>query len=559
MITTKTIKIIPLGGVEEIGINCTAIEYDQQIIVIDVGLGFPLSDQYGVDFIIPNIDYLKKNKTKIEGIIITHGHLDHIGGLPYVLADLDFPQVYASRIAIELISQKLQEFELLDKVHLNEVNGDSILASGDFQVQFFKVNHSIPEAMGVIIKTPLGNLVHTGDFKFDNTPVNEPVADYNRIAAIGQEGVLALLSDSTNSFKKGMSKSESVIASSLEEVIKDAKGRVIVATFASLLTRIQQLIKIAEKYQRKVLIEGRSMDNSVKIARKLGYIKVNQELFLNPKNKIVLPDNKVMILATGSQGEDMAALARMTRGEHRSIKIQKGDTVILSASIIPGNDMLVQFLVDEISQKGAKLYYAADDMNLHSSGHGFQEDQKMMINFTKPKYFIPVHGYQSFLYKHAETAESLGIPEKNIIIPRRGQIIEYDGKEFKKGALLAVPPILVAGNTVGEVGSVVMNDRHQLANYGVISIIVNIIPKSDQFAAEIKIISRGFVYEKQDTAINEQLEKKIYELLKNNKPLLTNNLEIKLKEIIFNNIRRFIFQKTQSEPLLLIQINKIKL
>lgn len=551
----KKLKIIPLGGVEEIGINCTALQYQDQIIVIDFGLAFPLSNQYGVDYVIPNIDYLQRNQQKIEAIIITHAHLDHIGALPYILEPLNFPEIFASRFAIELIKEKLTEHKLLDKVKIREVNKDSQLVSGSFEIRFFGVNHSIPESMGVIVKTPVGNIVHTGDFKFDNSPENEPVADYSKIAAIGEEGVLALLSDSTNSFVPGFSKSEHVIAQNLEEIVKKAQGRVIISTFSSLVTRLYQLIKIAEKLNKKVAIVGRSMETAIRISREIGFINVSPQIFI-PKQKIgSYKDNELMILATGAQGDHMAALTRIARDEHPNLHIKKGDTVIMSASIIPGNDMLVQVLMDNLSMKGAFVFHHEMelDMDLHSSGHGYQEDQKLMLNLTKPQYFIPVHGFQSFLFKHGQTAQSVGIPEKNIILPTRGAIIELNSDGWQIEKFVKATPVLVSGSKVGDVGPVVLLDREQLANYGVVVINLQIDKASQQLRKPIEVISRGFVYVKESGELMQQITQTATNFFEKHKTLLTD--EKRFRSDLTSEIKKLLYNETQREPLILLVMN----
>lgn len=542
------IKIIPLGGVEEIGINCTAIEYNDEITVIDIGLGFPLSDQYGVDYVIPNIDYLKRNKKKIQGIIITHAHLDHIGGLPYVIKDLGFPEIFASRFSLEVIRQKLEEHKLMDKVKIRVVTKESKLASGSFEISFFGVTHSIPESMGVVIKTPAGTIVHSGDFKFDNSPMNEPVTEYDKIARTGSEGVLALLSDSTNAFKSGHSKSEKVIYDTLKGIVENADGRVIVATFSSLLTRIYQLIKIANDEGRKVAIAGRSMENIITIARKLGYINVKDDLFISPKNLKSIPDEKVMILATGAQGEHFAALARMARGEHKDFSIKQGDTVILSASIIPGNDMTVQGLIDDLSQKGANVLHKAEIMDLHSSGHGYQEDQKLMINLVKPKFFIPIHGYPSFLHKHALTAMSVGMEKKNTIIPRRGFIIELDESGWKMTTQVKSNPILISGSGVGDIGDIILSDREQLANYGVVVIALSLDADKHR-VKDLQIVSRGFVFVKTHGELIDRAKSLVQGIMENEIKDYKNDREI--RERISRTVRKLLYDETEREPMIL--------
>ncbi|MFQ5493166.1 MAG: ribonuclease J [Candidatus Dojkabacteria bacterium] len=546
------VKIIPLGGVEEIGINCTVVEYRDEMAVIDVGLGFPLSDQYGIDYVIPNFEYLKKNKKKIQGIIITHAHLDHIGGLPYILKELDYPEVFASRFSIEVIKQKLIEFKILDKTKIKEINKDSNLGSGSFEISFFGVTHSIPEAMGVVIKTPGGTIVHSGDFKFDNSPIFQPVSDYDKIARVGSEGVLALLSDSTNSAKSGHSKSEAVIYDTLRDMVENADGRIIVATFSSLVTRLQQLIQIAKEDGRKVAILGRSMENMIKISRDLGYINEGKNIFIPASRIKSVKDRELMVLATGAQGEHFAALARMGRGEHRDLNIKKGDTVVLSASIIPGNDMMVQGLIDELSDRGAEVFHHADIMDLHASGHGYKEDQKLMINLVKPKYFIPVHGYTSFLTKHGNTAVKVGVKPENVIVSKRGDVIELDKDGWKKSKKVQATPILVSGSGVGDIGEIVLSDREQLANYGVVIIVIPV--GTDGKHGPLQVVSRGFVYVKESRELIGRIKSTAKKALEKDLKDLGNTKLI--REKVSARVRKLLYDETQREPMILSIIVK---
>ncbi len=550
----EKVRIIPLGGVEQIGANCTLIEYENQIVIIDVGLGFPSSQILGIDYFIPNLDYLKKNKHKIEGVVITHGHLDHIGGLSHFIEALDFPEVYASRFALELIKVKLKEKKLLDKARLREVSPDSKLQSKAITIEFFRVNHSIPESMGVLVRTPAGNIVHTGDFKFDNSPVNEPVADYGKLAKIGNEGVLALLSDSTNSFKAGHSTSETEVAEILENVCEDAKGRIIVATFSSLVTRLYQLIQIAQKLNRKIYISGRSMETAIKIAKQIGYINASSDLFINPKSVKRYKEDRVMVLATGAQGESMAALARMGRGEHKDIKIQKGDTIILSASVIPGNDLEVQTMIDALSKKGAIVFHK-DIMDLHSSGHGFKEDQKLMINLVRPKYFIPIHGYQSFLFEHGRTAQELGIKKQHVILSENGDIIEIDRSSWDKVGRIKATPLLVSGLGVGDIGASVLSDREQLANYGIVFVVMVVDKKTKKLLNRPDIISRGFVYVKHNFDLIDSISDKVQAIYNQE---ITKASDLKsVKQKIQAEIRRLLYKETEREPMILVSFQEI--
>lgn len=500
------ITVIPLGGVEEIGINATVIGYKDQLILIDLGMGFPDADMYGVDYVVPNISYLEKNKHRLEAIFITHGHLDHIGALPYLLPKLDFPPIYATEFTLELIKHKLADFGLDKRVKFITIKPDTKLQSGDFKVEFFHVNHSIPQAVGIYISTPHGKIVHTGDFKFDNSPVNEPVTDYARLVEIGAQGIDLLLADSTNSLKRGHPLSESEVAKSLEAIIEQANGRVIIASFSGLVGRLYQLIQIADRMGKKVGIAGYGMQQSFQIAQQIGYIK--------PRTGVVVPlprinkydDKKVMILTTGAQGESNAALARMAAGTHPQIKLRKGDTVVLSAATIPGNNVAVQELLDAICQAGADVHFA-EGMELFTSGHGYQEDQKVMLNLIKPKQFMPVHGYQYFLRAHGRTAQLVGMKESQVIIPRRGQIIAGSNKEgFQIVGTVPAEPQLVSGLGVGDVGTTVLSERHQLGNHGVV-VVQLVLESAKKKVWELELSTKGFVYSKRNQELLDSLQK----------------------------------------------------
>ncbi len=549
----NALQIIPLCGVEQIGANSTVLKYKESFVVVDAGLGFPGEEVYGVDYFIPNLDYLKANKEKIEGIVITHGHLDHIGALHHFLVALDFPEVYAPKFALELIKVKLKEKKLLEKAKLHEITDQSILKAKDFVIEFFRVNHSIPHSMGVIIKTPVGNIVHTGDFKFDNSPVNEPVADYSKLSKIGSEGVLALLSDSTNSFKEGHSTSEAQVAEILEEVCENAKGRIIVATFSSLVTRLYQLIELAQKTNRKVYISGRSMETAIRIAREIKFIDVNDDVFIKPNALKRYNDDRVMILSTGAQGETMASLSRMARGEHKDVRIKKGDTVILSASVVPGNDLQVQNMIDDLSILGARVFHR-DVMDLHSSGHGFKEDQKLMINLVQPKFFMPIHGYQSFLFEHAETAKGLGIEPSHIIIPQNGEIIELTQHSWSKRGKVRSTPLLVSGLGVGDIGAQVLSDREQLANYGIVVISI-VVDKNKQILRNPEVISRGFVYVKFNKELIDSIRQRVKDQYK--QALQKTKINAEISNIISSSIRKYVYKETEREPMVLVNVMEI--
>jgi ribonuclease J len=551
----RGVKVIPLGGVEEIGFNSTLIEFENTQILIDAGLGFPYGDLYGVDYVIPNVSYLKKSRN-LKAILITHGHLDHIGGLPYILKDLDYPPIYCSKFAAELIKNNFERNNIdASRVKLVTINRDSVVNLGAFTVSYFGVNHSIPEAMGIIVKTPEGNIVHTGDFKFDNTPEFGNVAEYEKIALIGKEGVLALLSDSTNSFKSGHSMSEKAIYNNLYDIVKDAKGRVIVSTFSSLVSRIFQLIRIAEATNRKVLVLGRSMQNIIDIAFNLGYLKIDQRIFISQDKAKNLQGNRLLILATGAQGETMAALSRIVRNENRDIKIKRGDSVILSASVIPGNDILVQNLIDELSQMGAHVYHGADEMDLHTSGHGYQEDQKLMLNLVKPKFFMPVHGFQSFLYRHAQTAEDVGIKPENIVIAKRGDVISFSRDGFNRLGFVTANPVFVSGTGIGDVGTQILSERQQLANSGVLIVSVMINKVTNMLIEAPQVNCKGFVFIKENQELITSIRTSSEKVL--NEELHMKSGEQKIRDRLLSLLKKTIYNKTHKDPLLVLLINYI--
>jgi ribonuclease J len=550
------LRIIPLGGVEEIGINCTVFEYNGKVVVVDVGLGFPDDDMYGVDYVVPNVGYLEKRHKDIEGIVITHGHLDHIGGLPYLLPRLGFPPIYATPFTVELIRAKLTDFGMENKVQMHKIDTKSVLRSGDFELQFFAVNHSIPQCVGLYLKTPTAKIVHTGDFKFDNSPVNEPVADYAKIARIGEEGVDLLMSDSTNSLKRGYPISESAVAAKLEQIIKNANGRVIVGAFSGLIGRLYQLIKIGESYDRKVAIAGYGMNQSLRIAQEIGYI--------SPKPGVIVPiqkinryhPNKQLILTTGAQGEENAALYRMATEGYKDMNIRPGDLIILSAGTIPGNHLAVQQLTDAISDKGGTVVQS-EDMDFFTSGHGYQEDQKLMLNLVKPKFFMPVHGYQYFLKEHARTATQVGIKESNIIIPKRGSVIAGDTKSgFKQVDIVKAQPLLVSGLGVGDIGTAVLAERKQLGNYGVVTILMNLEQQSKKLIGDIFMQSRGFVFVKASADLFDELKAMLRHRLENGR--LNRNDIIEFREHLTKDISSFLMKETGREPVIMLITNFIK-
>jgi len=550
------LKVIPLGGVEEIGINCTVYEYLSDIVVIDMGLGFPENEYYGIDYIVPDIKYLIQKQKNIKALVITHGHLDHIGALPYHLEPLGFPDIYATQFTIELIRTKIIEKGIEQQMNgrLHIIDTKSELKLGHFHISFFHVNHSIPQCVGVILRTPVGKVVHTGDFKFDNSPVNEPVADYAKIARLGEEDIDLLLSDSTNSLKKGHPVSESEVAKNLEDIIDRAEKRVIVATFSGLVGRLYQLLEIAKKLNKKVAIAGYSMNQTLRIAEEIGYIKIHQNLLV-PFNKVQsVPPEKLMILTTGAQGEAEAGLSKMANEDYKGFTLHKGDTVILSAKTIAGNDRAVQNLIDSITRRGAQVRQI-EEMDLFTSGHGYQEDQKIMLNLVKPKFFMPVHGYQYFLRAHGDTAKSVGVNESNIIISQRGSIIEGNNKSgFKITKKINCEPLLVSGSGVGDIGTVVLREREQLGSYGVV-VITLLIDKFKKLVNQPFVMTRGFVYVKNSQELLKEISIITEEIY--NKASQNNNDVTFIREEISKDIGTLLYKETEREPMIISIINFI--
>ena len=488
---TSKLKIIPLGGLGEIGKNMTVLEYGEEIIVIDAGLMFPEQDMLGIDMVIPDISYLLENKEKIKAIFITHAHEDHVGALPYILPQLNVP-LYCTKLAKGLISGKLKERKALAGAQLNVITFGEQINLGKFRVEFFPVCHSIPDAAGLIIQTPMGTLVHTGDFKLDHTPVTGPQTDLSRLAQVGSQGVLLLFSDSTYAEVPGYTPSEKVVGEALENIIAHAKGRVIVTTFASLVTRVQQVIDAAVKHQRKVIIIGRSMTETVKISLELGYLKAPNGTLTKIEELHKLPKEKVVIITTGSQGEPTSGLVRISNRDHKQISIMKGDTVIYSASPIPGNESLVNKTVDNLFKQGAEVYYGRMAQT-HVHGHASQEELKLMLNLVKPRFFIPVHGEFRHLSFHAKLAESVGIPEERIFTLEDGDVLELTTLGGKKTGKVESGNVYVDGLSVGDVGGIVLRNRRMLSRDGIVVIVIAVRKQDDKLVGRPDIVTRGFV------------------------------------------------------------------
>lgn len=540
------LKIIPLGGLEEIGKNMTAIEYDDELFIIDVGLAFPDEGMYGVDVIIPSFDYIRQNKDKLAKVFITHGHEDHIGALPYFMKEFDV-KVYATKLTAGLIRNKLKG----TKVPMNRIqiiDEESVVQTKHCQVEFFRTNHSIPGSVGVVVHTPYGAVVHTGDFKIDYTPTNQRFIDFQRMGEIGKKGVLALLSDSTNAEKPGLSIPEETIKVNLRNEIRKCKGRVIVATFASSLQRIQNLFYIADELGKKVVAFGRSMENNIKIASKLGELIIPEGTHIAQKDVDDYEDDQLLILTTGAQGEINAGLARMAFGLHKSITIDKGDTVILSSSPIPGNEKSVNEVINTLLKKGVEVINGKDKA-VHTSGHGHQEDQKLMLSIFRPKYFIPCHGEYKMLLQHAKLAEQIDVAKENIFICENGFVIEFDEDGGRINGKVKASAVLVDNSGMGDVDDSVMRDRHRLANHGIAVILIDC---ENQERVRTYVNIRGIVAKYDKIAIAKEISLKVQEKLKATKTMG------EIKKYLFQEINEILHEHVKRKPLIDLNLYNLK-
>ena len=540
------LQIIPLGGLEQIGMNITAFRYEDSIIVVDCGLSFPDDDMLGIDLVIPDITYLQENIDKVKGFVITHGHEDHIGALPYVLHELNVP-VYATRLTMGIIDHKLEEHNLLKKTRRKVVKFGQSINLGQFRVEFIRTNHSIVDAAALAIYSPAGCVVHTGDFKVDYTPVFGDPIDLQRFAEIGKKGVLALMCDSTNSERPGFTASEKTVGRALDSLFEDHENsRIIVATFASNVDRVQQIINTAHKCGRKVVVEGRSMVSIIDIAQKLECIKIPENTLVDIDNIKNYPENKTVIITTGSQGESMAALSRMANGQHKKITIGAGDTVIFSSHPIPGNEKAVTNIINELQMKGADVIF----QDVHVSGHACQEDIKLIYTLVKPKYAIPVHGEYRHLIAQSNIARDLGIAKENIFILHSGDVLEVSEEEAKVKGKVPVGAILVDGLGVGDVGNVVLRDRQHLAEDGIVIVVFGIDQESGQLTSGPNIVSRGFVYVREsDKLIDDATDLAYDELIEAlDKGVRDWN---KLKNIVKDALSDYIWKKTKRRPMIM--------
>ncbi|HYC79578.1 MAG TPA: ribonuclease J [Candidatus Binatia bacterium] len=551
--TSKDVlKVIPLGGIEEVGENMTIMEYGDDILVIDMGLGFPDETMPGIDYIIPNTKYLEENKKRIKGVIITHGHLDHIGAVPYILPKIGDPPIYTMKLTGELIKKRLEEFHLLGRSQIHELNKDDILTLGNFRIRFFRINHNIPDGVGLAINTPAGLLVYATDWKFDHTPVDGRPTEFDKLAKFGGEGVALLLSDSTNAEKPGYSMSEKTLGDTIDRIMADAKGRVIFATFSTLISRVQQVIDAAHKSNRKLVITGRSLVNNTEICLSLNYLKLPaKNMIIKMEQAKKLPDNQVVILTTGSQGEEASALARIARGEHKTIEIKRGDTVVVSASPIPGNERAVSGILSSLARQGAKVLYQKI-LDIHTSGHAYQEDLKLMVSLTKPQYFMPIHGEHHMLLAHAELAKSVGVAEQNIFTLDNGQQLELSSNGVKvSDAKIPTGYVFVDGLGVGDVGEVVLRDRQVMSKDGMFVILMVVDKRSGKLLQQPDIISRGFIYMKGSEDLLKEVKHEVRKAVESKSKTKAEANWAYIRSEVRDQIGEFLFQRTERRPMIL--------
>lgn len=531
------LRIIPLGGVGQIGKNMTVFEYDGQLLIVDCGLMFPESDMPGIDIVIPDMNYVFERRDRVRAIVVTHGHEDHIGALPYLMQQVQAP-IYATRLTLGLIEVRLREFHLTD-VELHPITPADVLDLAPFTVEFFRVCHSIPDGVGLGITTPVGLVVHSGDFKFDQTPVDGRLTDFARLAALGGRGVLVLLSDSTNAETDGQTPSEQVVAETFDRIFAQARGRIIVATFASNISRIQQVVDMARKYRRRVGIVGRSMLSYAKKAAELGYLDISPDELLTPQQMNNLPPHQVAIACTGSQGEPTSALVRMALGEHRQVNIRPGDSVIVSSTAIPGNEELVNRTLNNLFRAGAEVYYH-ERARVHVSGHASREEHKLMLNLVRPRFFVPLHGEYRHLVLHARMAQEVGIPPENIFIVESGQVLEFGPDWGRVNGRVSEGHVLVDGLGVGDVGNVVLRDRHLLSRDGFVVVVLAVDADTGEVLEGPDIITRGFVYIREAGDLIEEAAQQVLRALEHGGPKATLNTKIKdsLSEFLYNQTRR---------------------
>ena len=550
----EKLKIISLGGLNEIGKNLTVYEYGGDIVVVDCGMGFPDDDMYGIDVVIPDVSYLIKNQNKVRGIFITHGHEDHIGALPYVLRSLNAP-IYATRMSAGLIRLKLEEHRLLDKTKIITCEAGDVIKAGKFTVEFIHVNHSIADAVAFAIKCPVGTCVHTGDFKIDATPIQGGMADLTRLGELGKEGVLALLADSTNVERPGYTRSERSVGNSFDALFKGCEERIIVTTFASTVDRLQQIIDVAARYGRRVAVTGRSMENAMKVSTELGYMNIPDGVLMDLNQIKSLPKNRVCIITTGSQGETMSALSRMAFSTHRQVDILPGDRIIISASAIPGNEHSIGNVINELYRKGAEVLNERE-LALHVSGHACQEELKIIHALVKPKFFIPVHGEQRMLQTHAKLAREMGMDSNHILISDIGRVMELTQNSARLAGTVTAGQVFVDGLGVGDVGSVVLRDRRHLAQDGMIVVVMSMSGEDGSLVSGPDLITRGFVYVKESEGLMEELRQVALEAINSVDARYSTDWSA-IKGAVKGDLSNYLYKKTKRSPMILPVIMEV--
>ncbi|HNX10660.1 MAG TPA: ribonuclease J [bacterium] len=555
------LRVIVLGGLEEVGRNMTLIEYNREIMIIDMGLQFPEEDMLGIDYIIPNISYLEDKKDWIKGVVITHGHYDHIGGIPHIMGKIGNPPMFMGKMTAGLVKKRQVEYHSAPPLHIKEIDETSVVQLGqNFKVEFLRVNHSIPDCFAIIITTPLGKVIHTGDFKIDFSPVNDKPADLNRIAQIGAQGVLMLMADSTDATHPGYQISESAIGDEMGKLFDKISGRIMIGTFASQLSRIQKIFDLAQRHGRRVSLQGRGMNDNVQVAHQIGYLKFNPKLLVDDRELSKIPDNQLIVIGTGAQGETNGAfLNRVLNGEHRYIHFKAGDTIIFSSSVIPGNERSIQGLMDKMVRQGARIINYKM-MDVHAGGHAKQEDLKLMMRLLKPEYFMPIEASHYMLRAHAELAEQVGIPQDKIFVADNGQVVEFKslgGKSIGTLTKEKVPTdyVMVDGLGVGDVSNIVLRDRQMMAEDGMIVVIATIDSKTNDIIGNPDIISRGFVYMKENKDLIEKTRTMAKKIVKDHSGIPLDDDHIKNK--IRNDVGQFLFSQTKRRPMVLPVVIKV--